>query len=156
MAAPTFETPVAVAGMLIRKPIDEVYEAFIDPAITSRFWYSRGSARLDSGKPIQWMWDQHGVTVDGEARELVPNQRIRVDWSAGGEPATTIAWTFRELPEGTFVEVENHGFVGDDDDVIAQALDSVGGFTLLMAGAKAWLERGIELNLVNDRYPAGM
>ncbi len=150
------QTPVAVAGMLIRKPINEVYEAFIDPAITSRFWYSRGSDRLDAGKPVQWTWDQHGVTVDVDVRELVPNERILVAWSAGNEPATTIEWTFRELPDGTFVEVENRGFAGDDDAVIAQALDSTGGFVLLMAGAKAWLEHGLELNLVRDRYPSGL
>ena len=57
---------------------------------------------------------------------------------------------------GTFVEVENRGFAGDGDAVVAQALDSVGGFTLVMAGAKAWLERGIELGLVRDRFPAGL
>ncbi len=150
------QTPVAVAGMLIRKPLNEVYDAFIDPAVTSRFWYSRGSDRLDAGKPVQWMWDDHGVTVDVKVRELAPNERIVIEWSAAGEPATTVAWTFRELPAGTFVEVENSGFTGDDDAVVAQALDSVGGFTLLMAGAKAWLEHGIALNLVRDRYPAGL
>jgi uncharacterized protein YndB with AHSA1/START domain len=150
------ESPVATAGMLIRKPLAQVYEAFIDPAVTSRFWFSRGSDRLDAGRPVQWVWEDYGVTVDVDVRTLAPNERILIDWSAGGEPATMVEWTFRELPDGTFVDVENRGFAGDDEAVVAQALDSVGGFTLLMAGAKAWLEHGIELNLVRDRYPAGL
>lgn len=150
------ETLVATAGMLIRKPPAEVYEAFIDPAVTSRFWFSRGSDRLDAGRPIQWTWEDYGVTVDVDVRTLDSNARILIDWSASGEPATMVEWTFRELPDGTFVDVENRGFAGDDEAVVAQALDSVGGFTLLMAGAKAWLEHGIELNLVRDRYPAGL
>lgn len=150
------ETPVAKAGMLIRRPVGEVYEAFLDPTITSRFWFSRGSDRLDAGKPVQWTWDEHGVTVDVEIRELAPNARILIDWSASGEPATTVEWTFRELPDGAYVEVENRGFSGDYGAAVAQALDSVGGFTLVMAGAKAWLEHGIELNLVRDSYPAGL
>ncbi|PXZ70790.1 polyketide cyclase, partial [Pseudomonas aeruginosa] len=41
---------VAKAEMLIRRPIAEVFEAFVDPAITARFWYSRGDARLEAGK----------------------------------------------------------------------------------------------------------
>ncbi|MBC7990984.1 MAG: polyketide cyclase, partial [Luteimonas sp.] len=28
--------------MLIRRPVAEVFEAFVDPAITSRFWFTRG------------------------------------------------------------------------------------------------------------------
>jgi len=32
-------------------------------------------------------------------------------------------------------------------------LDSKGGFTWVLAGAKAWLERGINLNLIADAFP---
>jgi hypothetical protein len=53
------------------------------------------------------------------------------------------------------VTITNHGFRGGDDEVVAQALDSMGGFTLVLAGAKALLEHGIELNLVADRHPQG-
>jgi uncharacterized protein YndB with AHSA1/START domain len=150
------QTPVATAGMLIRKPVAEVFDAFVDPAITSRFWFSRGTGRLDAGAPVQWSWDDHGVTVDVAVRALEPNRRIVIDWSAGDAPPTTVEWAFRELPEGTYVEVENRGFAGDDAAVVAQALDSVGGFTLVMAGAKAWLEHRLALNLVRDRYPSGL
>ena len=38
--------PVARTGMLIRKPAAEVCEAFVDPAVTSRFWFSKGSGPL--------------------------------------------------------------------------------------------------------------
>jgi uncharacterized protein YndB with AHSA1/START domain len=30
--------PVAKAAMLIRRPVADVFEAFVDPAITSKFW----------------------------------------------------------------------------------------------------------------------
>jgi uncharacterized protein YndB with AHSA1/START domain len=148
------EIPVATAGMLIRKPVAEVFEAFVDPAITARFWFTRGSDRLDAGRPVRWEWEMYGVTVDVEVRELEPSRRIVIDWSSGGEPATTVTWVFRELSSGTLVSVENRGFAGDDDAVVRQALDATGGFTLVLAGAKAWLEHGIELGLVRDRFPA--
>jgi len=39
---------------------------------------------------------------------------------------------------------------------VKQALDSTGGFVLVLAGAKAFLEHGIALNLVADRFPDGL
>ena len=37
------QPPVAKAQMLVRRPVAEVFEAFIDPALTSRFWFSKAS-----------------------------------------------------------------------------------------------------------------
>ena len=51
--------------------------------------------------------------------------------------------------------VTNAGFSGDGDEVVQQALDSTGGFTLVLAGAKAFLEHNINLNLIADRFPDG-
>ncbi len=48
--------PVASAGMLVRRPVAEVFEAFIDPAITARFWFSDGRGRLEPGARVAG-WD---------------------------------------------------------------------------------------------------
>ena len=53
----------AKAEMLIRKPVAEVFEAFVDPAITSRFWFTRGSGRLEPGKQVAWEWEMYGVSA---------------------------------------------------------------------------------------------
>lgn len=42
--------PIAKAEMLIRKPVAEVFEAFVNPAVTAKFWFSKGSGRLEVGK----------------------------------------------------------------------------------------------------------
>jgi hypothetical protein len=38
--------------------------------------------------------------------------------------------------------------------IVATALDSTGGFALVLSNAKAFLEHGIELNLIADSHPA--
>lgn len=43
--------PIAKAEMLIRKPAAEVFAAFVDPAITANFWFTKGSGRLEPGTP---------------------------------------------------------------------------------------------------------
>jgi hypothetical protein len=49
--------------------------------------------------------------------------------------------------------IRNWGFSGNADEVVAKALDSTGGFHLVLAGAKFFLEHRIEPNLVLDRAP---
>jgi uncharacterized protein YndB with AHSA1/START domain len=150
------QPPVAKTEMLIRKPVDEVFAAFADPAVTSRFWFTKGSGPLAPGARVQWNWEMYGFSTQATVLEFVQNDVIRVEWSAG-EQATTIEWRFTGRPDGTtFVSVTNDGFQGTGDERVAQALGSVEGFTFVLAGAKALLEHGIELNLVADRFPDGI
>lgn len=150
-----YQQPVAEAAMRIWKPVAEVFEAFVDPAITSRFWFTGGSARLAAGETVKWEWAMYGFSIDVHVIELEENRRIVVEWGPPDQE-TTVEWRFTARPDGsTFVHVTNSGFHGDDDAVVRQAIDSAGGFALVLAGAKALLEHGIELKLVADRHPDG-
>jgi uncharacterized protein YndB with AHSA1/START domain len=147
--------PVAKAEMQIRRPPAEVFEAFADPAVTSHFWFTRGSGRLEPGARVIWEWAMYGFSVDVEVKAIEP-ERIEVSWSAYGYPST-IEWRFTPLPDGTtFVSVTNAGFTGSDAEKMKTALDSTEGFAFVLAGAKAWLEHEVELNLVRDRFPLGL
>jgi hypothetical protein len=67
-----------------------------------------------------------------------------------------VEWQFDSRPDGTtFVTITEAGFSGDGDEVCQQAMSSTQGFTIVLAGLKALLEHGVELNLVPDRFPAG-
>jgi uncharacterized protein YndB with AHSA1/START domain len=148
--------PVAKAEMLIRKPVDEVFEAFIDPSVTSQFWFTRGSGRLEPGRQVEWHWDMYGFSLPVLVKAVEPNERIVVDWGAGSD-ATTIEWTFTALKNGTtFVSIANTGFAGGLDQAVQQALDSTEGFAFVLAALKALLEHNVRLNLVADRFPAGL
>jgi uncharacterized protein YndB with AHSA1/START domain len=149
----TTDGPVAKAEMLIRKPVAEVFQAFIDPAVTSRFWFTKGSGRLETGKRVRWEWEMYNVSADVDVKAIEPNRRIVVEWSAYGAP-TAVEWTFTARGDSTtFVSIVNRGFQGSLEEVAAQAISSTEGFALLFAGLKAWLEHGIALNLVADRFP---
>lgn len=150
------KAPIAQTAMLIRKPAAEVFEAFVDPAITSKFWFTQGSGRLEAGKQVRWDWEMYGLSVNVSVKAIEPNQRILIEWSGHDEAPTTVEWIFTSRPDGTtFVKVTNRGFSGDGDAVVSQALDSTGGFNLVLAGLKALLEHDVRLNLVADRFPDG-
>ena len=149
------ETPVAKAAMLIRKPVGEVFEAFIDPAITTRFWFTKSTGRLEPGKHLTWTWEMYDVSTEVDVKELELNKRILLDWGNRGD-MTTVEWIFTPHEDGaTYVKITNSGFKGDGDKVVSAALDSKGGFTWVLAGLKALLEHNIELNAIADAYPKG-
>ena len=151
------DSPVAKTGMLIRKPVTEVFEAFVDPAITARFWFTKGSGRLVAGEQVQWEWEMYGISVPVKVTVIESPTRIVIEWPGQASDTTTVEWRFKPLADGhTFVSITNSGFTGSGDEQVQQALDSMQGFSLVLAGLKAWLEHNIQLNLVLDRFPAGI
>ena len=150
------QVPIAKTGMLIRKPIDDAFEAFINPDITTKFWFTKSSGRLEVGKQVQWDWEMYGISIPVTAKAIEPNKRIVIEWPGYSSP-TTVEWIFAPQKDGTtFVSITEAGFTGDGDELVKQVTGSTQGFSLVLAGLKALLEHNVRLNLVADRYPKGI
>ena len=83
--------------------------------------------------------------------------RKNIESILNGTPTLTIhpivEWNFEDRAErGTYVSVVHSGFDMEAEDFIEQIVDSTGGFALVLAAAKVYLEHGIELNIVADRF----
>lgn len=142
--------PVARATMLIRRPVEDVFNAFVDPAVTTKFWFSRSTGRLAAGETVTWYWDFYGVSGDVLVKALEANKRIALEWP------TPVEMTFTSRGDGlTFVSVAASGFTGTDDEKVAQALDSTEGFNLVLSACKVFLEHGIDPRIIPDKNPDG-
>jgi len=154
--ATTIRPPVAKAQMVIRRPPEKVFEAFVDPAMTTHFWFTHSSGRLATGKKIRWDWEMYGVSTTVEVKAIEENHRILIEWNGPDNPSL-VEWQFESTGDGhTLVKVRNWRFEGGPDTIVGEALDSTGGFSFVLAGAKAFLEHGIELNLISDHDPAAL
>ncbi len=150
------QVPITKTGMLIRKPIADVFEAFVNPDITTRFWFTKSSGRLEASKQVQWDWEMYGISIPVTAKAIEPNKRIVIEWPGHNSP-TTVEWAFSLQKDGTtFVGITEAGFTGAGDELVKQVTDSIQGFSLVLAGLKALLEHNVRLNLVPDRYPKGI
>ncbi|HJQ26926.1 MAG TPA: SRPBCC family protein [Blastocatellia bacterium] len=146
--------PVSKTAMLIRRPVAEVFAAFIDPAITSKFWFTKGSGRLAAGAHVRWDWEMFGLAAEVSVKAVEANRRILIEWSSSGGKPTTVEWLFEpRADDATFVTITESGFRGDGDEVVSQAIGSQGGFAFLLAGLKAYLEHDVVLNLSADHAP---
>ncbi|MNY57104.1 hypothetical protein D3C86_1932600 [compost metagenome] len=98
----------------------------------------------------------YGFSLTVTTHVLQENKKIVIEWG-NPEESTLVEWIFTALNENeTFVSITNSGFKGDTDKIIDQVRNSTEGFTLVLAGAKAYLEHHLLLNLVLDRFPKGL
>jgi uncharacterized protein YndB with AHSA1/START domain len=143
--------PTVEVGMLIRRPPGEVFQAIVDPEITTRFWFTKSSGNLEPGANVRWEWEMYGASADVSVKEFEQDSRIRFEW---GEDATTVEFRFTPWENGaTYVEVTETGLSGDGDALAARAAGSTGGFTIALCALKALLEHGVVLTAVGDRFP---
>jgi uncharacterized protein YndB with AHSA1/START domain len=150
------QAPVAKTGMLIRRSVADVFATFIDPEVTTKFWFTKSSGRLEAGKQVKWEWEMYDVSTQVVAKVIEPNKLIIIEWD-GYSGRTTVEWKFTPQKDGTtFVSITESGFSGDGDELVKQVTDSTGGFGWVLAGLKALLEHKVQLNLVADRFPKGI
>jgi len=143
--------PMVETQMLIRKPVKLVFQAFIDPEITTNFWFTKSSGKLEPDKTIIWNWEMYGVSTTVLVKEIIQNERIVTEW---GNPATKVDYEFIPVTkDSTYVIIKNYGFNETGDKLIQIIKDSTGGFTTVLDGLKAYLEHNIKLNLIGDKFP---
>lgn len=145
-----------VAKMMIRKPVHEVFDAFIDPSKTTKFWFSKSSGKLNEHSGVTWRWETYNLDIQVSVLEIEDNKSILLSWGEGIY-YSKIKWDFQDLGNNkTFVIITNFDFKMTEKNMHNHMIDSTGGFTLVLAGAKAFLEHSIQLGLVEDKWPKEM
>jgi uncharacterized protein YndB with AHSA1/START domain len=66
--------------ILIRKPVSEVFRAFIEPEITTNFWFTKSTGRLEQGKNITWFWEMYNHSANVKVEKIIEDKLIKFDW----------------------------------------------------------------------------
>ena len=133
--------------MLVRRPAAEVWEAFADPDQIRRFWLGGSTGRLENGVTVNWTFKVAGAAAEVTVVEATPGVLLDLRWD-GGQP---LRISFDDRGDTTLVTVRVTDFGGDTP--AADAVESMSGFTLVLASLKMWLEHGIEGDLMYDKFP---
>lgn len=152
--------PHVQVQMLIRKPVEEVFEAMVNPDITSKFWFTKSSGRVEPGKTLEWEWGQFGVKDAVDIKEVKTNEYISLEWKLG-ELKTHVEMSFESYSDAsTLFKVTESGFwdslpaVNEKlEEKINLMLGQNGGWNLVLSNMKAWLEHKVQLNLISDHKP---
>lgn len=142
-------------GMLIRKPPAEVFRAFADPAVTTKFWFTKSSGPVVAGATLTWTWEMFGASAAVVVKQVEEPSLIVFEWGAPGA-MRTVELRFVPYQGNTYVKVTETGYRGSPEEAAAEAIDSISGFSLVLAAAKALLEHGVALTVVADHVVPGL
>ena len=143
----------AHARIRIRSTPEKAFAAFVDAGQMSRFWFTRDDDGLKAGETSTWSLGTGPDAFSFEVRviDVTPFERIVIEWPADDSRFRQVEWQFEATNTGeTIVSIEESGFTGDADTMVAQVLDSQGGFNQVIVAAKAWIEHGVAINVVSD------
>ena len=135
-------------GGRIAKPVEEVFETVVNPDRLSKFFTTGGAkGRLETGAEVIWDFHDFPGAFPVLVQEIVPNERITLQWETDGEPRvwTTVTMTFQALEDGrTLVRISEYG-CPETEAGLKGCLGNCEGWTGMICAMKMWLEHGINL-----------
>ena len=153
--APTFNVFI-----IVNRPRHDVFEAVADPKQLSSYFTTGGaSARPEQGQTVMWDFADFPGAFPVQVVEVVPDQRIVLQWEAGDGEApnveggdmqnagyqTTVTMTFKALEDGrTLVEIAEEGW-RETQAALDGSYGNCHGWTQMLCALKIWVEHGINL-----------
>ncbi len=136
----------ATASQLIRSPMAEVFDAFVDPTRITQFWLKSASAPLAEGARVTWQFMVPGASETVTVTEFRAPRRIAFNWAGG----LSVELDFQEHGVGaTRVAATAKGFAGSN--AAQQAVGTAEGFSIVLCDLKTLMETGRSANLVRDK-----
>jgi uncharacterized protein YndB with AHSA1/START domain/DNA-binding transcriptional ArsR family regulator len=128
----------------ISKPLPEVFKAFIDSEIISKYFVSSASAPIKAvGDKITWSWGEHKTEIT--ITEFEENKKVAFTWPGYKVDYDVHAlFIFEEIDGKTRVSVTEEGWK-DDEAGINSSLMNNAGWKEMLLGMKAWVMYGVDL-----------
>jgi uncharacterized protein YndB with AHSA1/START domain len=134
-------------SMQIRRPPGEVFSAFANPQTIRKFWLTDTTGPLAPGARVQWQFMVPGATAKVVVTRFEAPRLLSFDWPEDG---LHVDMTFEPFGEdGTRAAVAISGF--DGAEILSEVVNTVEGFTLVLADLKTLLETGESAGLVRDK-----
>jgi len=137
----------------ISKPIDEVFEAVVNPKQLSKYFTTGGaSARLETGVTVYWRFHEFPDSYPVKVVEVEKNKRIIFEWESDdsgkqGQASynTTVTMRFEELEGGrTLISIAEEGWRKTPAGQKA-SYNNCMGWSQMICAMKAYLEHSINL-----------
>jgi uncharacterized protein YndB with AHSA1/START domain len=129
----------------ILKPINEVFEAIVDPAKMSNYFISKSTGRMEEGKKLDWKFPEFDESFSTRVDKIEKNKYISYYWPGpeGKELLVEIKLETKEN-NSTLVIVKEKSMENNEAGIKWLGGNS-GGWANFLACLKAYLEYGINL-----------
>lgn len=132
------------ATLQILKPVNEVFEAIVDPGKMSEYFISKSTGRMEEGKKLMWRFPEFDMEFPVRIDKIKKDKYISYHWDSDGfELLVEIVLT----PRGTHSTVVTitEKSRNNDEAGIKWLRGNTEGWANFLACLKAYLEYGINL-----------
>ncbi len=131
-------------ALQILNPVNEVFEAIVDPIKMSNYFISKGSGRMEEDKQITWQFPEFDMNFPVRVSKIEKNKYISFYWDMDGiELLVEMTLTPRDN-NSTVVTITEKGR-NNDEAGIKWLKGNTEGWANFLACLKAYLEYGINL-----------
>ena len=132
------------AALQILKPVNEVFEAIIDPVKMSNYFISKSSGKMAAGKEIMWRFPEFDMDFPIRVGKMVKNKYISFYWDIDGIELLTEIKLTQRVHDSTLVSITEKSRENDEAG-IKWLMGNTEGWANFLACLKAYLEYGINL-----------
>jgi uncharacterized protein YndB with AHSA1/START domain len=141
METETLEIKTAIQ---IVKPVNEVFEAIVDPEKMSNYFISHGSGRMENGKEITWKFPEFDELAPIRCDKIEKDKYISFYWENDGVDLLVEMTLSHSGDSSTVVNITEKNRKNDEAG-IKWLKSNTEGWANFLACLKAWLEYGINL-----------
>ncbi|MBX2923761.1 MAG: SRPBCC domain-containing protein [Chitinophagaceae bacterium] len=131
----------AKAALQIQKPINEVFEAIVNPEKMTKYFISESSGRMESGKELTWEFGDFPGKFPVKVIEVQPDKSVSFVW----DEETVVNIILKEQPGKSTVVKVTEGEKELNDDNLEWCVGNTFGWGNFLDCMKAYLEYGINL-----------
>jgi len=127
----------------IRKPVDEVFKAVVNPDILSTYFTTESSGPLEVGETVLWKWGSESTEVT--VIEYGENRTISFRWEAYNvNYETLVEIDFQDSDADTIITISESGW-HEDPEGLKSSYGHCSGWQHMLSCMKARLEFNVDL-----------
>jgi uncharacterized protein YndB with AHSA1/START domain len=132
------------AAIQISKPVNEVFEAIVDPVKMSNYFISKSNGRMEEGKQLTWQFPEFEMNFPVRIGKIERNKYISFNWDIDGIELLTEMTLTPKANNSTLVNITEKSRENDEAG-IKWLKGNTEGWANFLACLKAWLEYRINL-----------
>jgi len=139
------ETLEIKTGIVILKPVHEVFEAIVDPVKMSVYFISKSTGRMEEGKKLIWKFPEMDMEFPVRVAKIEKDKYISYYWDDRDGKELFVEMTLSSKENNSTYVVITEKSRANDEAGISWLKGNTEGWANFLACLKAYLEYAINL-----------
>ena len=132
--------------MGILKPAHEVFEAIVDPDKMNKYFITKSTRRMESGKTLTWSWEDYDVSHEVKVQNVEKDKLISFKWEGSSVECLVVISLETKGENQTLVKITESDWPADFEGA-KRCMGQVEGWTNFLCCLKAYLGYGVNLRV---------